>query len=148
MVLTVSRILFPHPEMWISSFIYAAYPSCLANHETSNFIPKKAGYTWHFNPKGLSPHVVTNMSRALLPHVFTLTLAQPRRYLFCDTFCIPNKPGPHSFKWYGALCCPDFPPPYLCMRAMRTSKPIHLQVNRTTKFILFVEFTHSRISYI
>ena len=64
---------------------------------------------WHFNPKGLSPPTVTSRRRALLPHVFSLTLstcsrqafygpgkapASVRRYIFCDTFCTPITRGP------------------------------------------------------
>ena len=53
----------------------AAYPSQLS--EENN--PRKAarqsgpGYTWHFNPQGLSLPDIAAGQRALLPHVFTLT---------------------------------------------------------------------------
>ena len=49
---------------------------------------------------------------ALLPHLFTLTLAlQPRRYLFCGTFRRPAlEPGLPDVIRHTALWSPDFPP--------------------------------------
>jgi len=35
----------------------------------------KSEYTWHFNPRGLSARFVAKSHRALLPHIFTLTVA-------------------------------------------------------------------------
>ena len=78
--------------------------------------------TWHFNPQGLSAPTVADQRRALLPHIFTLTLFQSiytdciRAVIFCDTCyaCLFSPEGDTKqtppVRWCGALCCPDFPP--------------------------------------
>ena len=52
--------------------------------------------TWHFNPQGLSAPTVTDQYRALLPHIFTLTLFQPvlhrlfqGGYFLLHLLCLP-----------------------------------------------------------
>lgn len=41
---------------------------------------------WHFSVQGLPGIAVTNNTRELLPHVFTL-IRQWRTVIFCGTFC-------------------------------------------------------------
>jgi len=54
------------------------------------------GYTWHFNPQGLSPSTVACRRRALLPHDFTLTSLQECGGLFSVTLSVSRRTaGPH-----------------------------------------------------
>jgi hypothetical protein len=56
------------------------------------FRPKAKGNTvWYFNPRGLPPNRITTNRRALLPHVFTLTPAEPGRYSFLWHFPYPSR---------------------------------------------------------
>lgn len=75
--------------------------------------------TGHFSTQGLPIPYVTRRNRALLPHVFTLTLtsageAQARRQttsravIFCGACCLSFESPP--VRWCVALRCPDFPP--------------------------------------
>ena len=65
-------------------------------------------YTWHFSMQGLPATIVTNRSRELLPHVFTLTTKCGSNFLW---HCLlPRFEAEHpAVHRYIALCCPDFP---------------------------------------
>jgi len=85
-----------------TSIIYLVLPlrtksSCLppVHNKASNFTPRKESrYTWHFNPQGLPPRLITKPSCALLPHIFTLTPVYTVAVIFCGTFCIRLSPEP------------------------------------------------------
>ena len=69
-------------------------------------------YTWHFSTQGLPACAVTDTSRGLLPHIFTVTLflAEQWAVIFCGTISFFKKKKP-AVNRYVALCCPDFPTP-------------------------------------
>ncbi len=69
-VYLISRILY----LFRVSVIYLVLPTpngfCLRKINRADFKPK---YMWHCNLQGLSHRQITLPTRALLPHVFTLT---------------------------------------------------------------------------
>lgn len=76
-------------------------------------VNRDRGNAWYFNPRGLPTARITTNRRALLPHVFTLTLIPQfygtGRFVFCGTFRIPQNCGTPAVSRRGALRCPDFP---------------------------------------
>lgn len=55
--------------------VYLPTPSDFDEPRRATRAPREGSeYTWHFNPQGLSLLTIASQKRALLPHVFTLTL--------------------------------------------------------------------------
>lgn len=63
---------------------------------------RETGFIWHFNPQGLPTPRVATGSRALLPHIFTLT-ALPRRLFSVALAVLPANRKPHPLG--GAALC-------------------------------------------
>ena len=88
---------------------YAAYPPGQRRISIGR-VALNPRYIWPYNPKGLSPSAITDKRCELLPHIFTLTVHCCAAVIFCDPFCRCSLlHTAHPFKWFGTLCCPDFP---------------------------------------
>src|SRR5689334_21714939 len=78
----VSRILLPtgRGQLVLLSFIcsrhywrdVSAYPPSVSFQNRAS--SPQRWYTWHFSTQGLPPPGITDRSRGLLPHIFTLTV--------------------------------------------------------------------------
>ena len=77
----------------------------------------KLRFIWSFNSQGLPEIAVTNHFRELLPHVFTITPHCCGAVFFCGTCCFPHFCGNLPVRKWDALCCPDFPLPFISRRA-------------------------------
>src|SRR5690606_558443 len=108
----VSIIYLGLPSLASSSSLPVAVPANSLNArrsgvETSSLLVSATYLT--FQPPGFTAMHVTIQSRGLLPHIFTLTSPEARRYIFCGTFRIAPRGATLPVRKRGALRCPDFP---------------------------------------